>query len=120
MRERIKDIDRLQHIAECIDNIDSYLHGYTLDSMKADKKCFHAVVYNIMIIGEAANLLTKEFRVEHSETPWRIIVDMRNVLIHGYVNTQASYVWETYQKDLPILKQQVNGYIAELQNGRDE
>ena len=23
-------------------------------------------------------------------------------------------------KDLPILKQQVNGYIAELQNGRDE
>ncbi len=42
MRERIKDIDRLQHIAECIDNINSYLQGYTLDSMIADKKCFHA------------------------------------------------------------------------------
>jgi len=120
MRERIKDIDRLQHIAECIDNINSYLQGYTLDSMIADKKCFHAVVYNIMIIGEAANLLTKEFRVDHSETPWRIIVDMRNVLIHGYVNTQVSYVWETYQRDLPILKQQVEGYIAELQSGSEE
>ena len=57
MRERIKDIDRLQHIAECIDNINSYLQGYTLDSMIADKKCFHAVVYNIMIIGEAAVFL---------------------------------------------------------------
>ena len=35
-----------------------------------------------MIIGEAANLLTKEFREEHAEVPWRDIVNMRNVLVH--------------------------------------
>jgi len=39
-----------------------------------------ALVYNLMIIGEAANLLTKEFRSEHPEVPWRVIVDMRNLL----------------------------------------
>lgn len=114
MREHIRDIDRLKHIAECIENINSYLQGYTFESMKADKKCFHAVVYNLMIIGEAANLITKEFRSKNSGTPWRIIVDMRNLLIHGYITTNASFVWETYVNDLPVLKAQVEEYIEEL------
>lgn len=76
--------------------------------------CFHAVVYNIMIIGEAANLLTKEFREEHPQTPWRDIVDMRNVLVHGYFTTSALFIWETYTKDLPLLLDQVKQYITEI------
>ena len=70
MREQIRDIDRLRHIVECIDCINEYLSGYTYEQMKADKKCFHAVVYNLMIIGETANLLTKEFRNEQPDHPW--------------------------------------------------
>ena len=79
MRERSKDKDRLQHILECIDNVSQFLEGKTFDDMTNDRMCFHAVVYNIMIIGEAANMLTKEFRDETPETPWRDIIDMRNV-----------------------------------------
>ena len=92
--------------------------------------CFHAVVYNIMIIGEAANMLTKEFRDENQDTPWRDIIDMRNVLVHGYyiaspkfvwdtyVNdfyiASPKFVWDTYVNDLPILKQQVENYLNAL------
>jgi len=61
MREAIRDIDRLRHIDECIEHIDAFLMGKSFEDMKADIMCFHAVVYNIMIIGEAANLLTKAF-----------------------------------------------------------
>jgi len=63
MREAIRDIDRLRHIDECIEHIDAFLMGKSFEDMKADIMCFHAVVYNIMIIGEAANLLTKAFRI---------------------------------------------------------
>ena len=115
MREQIRDIDRLRHIAESIVCINEYLSRYTYEKMKADKKCFHAVVYNLMIIGEAANLLTKEFRSEHPEVPWRVIVDMRNLLIHGYIITDAIYVWDTYTNDLPVLSQQIEQYIKEKQ-----
>ena len=114
MRERIRDIDRLRHIDECITNINKYLDGKTYDDMKADSMCFHAVVYNMMIIGEAANLLTKEFRNEHEATPWRDIVDMRNLLIHGYITTNSVYIWDSYTNDLPILKEQIEDYIIEL------
>lgn len=84
MRESLRDIDRLYHIKERIGNVMAFLEGKTFEDMKSNVMCYHAVVHNIMIIGEAANLLTKEFRDDHPEVPWRDIVDMRNVLVHGY------------------------------------
>ncbi|SFP13045.1 Uncharacterized conserved protein, contains HEPN domain [Prevotella sp. tf2-5] len=116
MREAIRDIDRLCHIEESIKHVMDFLKGKTYEEMKSDVMCYHAVVYNIMIIGEAANLLTKDFREKHPEVPWRDIVDMRNVLVHGYFTTSALFIWETYTKDLPILLQQVEKYIKELRN----
>lgn len=114
MRERIRDIDRLLHIKECIDHVMDYLRGKTFEDMKADVMCYHAVVYNIMVIGEAANLLTKDFREEHPEVPWRNIVDMRNVLIHGYFTTSPLFIWETYTNDLEPLRTQVEQFIKEM------
>ena len=114
MREAIRDIDRLRHIDECIAHINDFLKGMSFEDMKANVMCFHAVVSNIMIIGEAANLLTKDCRDNHPEVPWRDIVDMRNVLVHGYITTNASLIWDTYTNDLPYLQEQITRYIEEL------
>ncbi len=119
MREAIRDIDRLRHIDECIDHINDYLNGKSFKDMKANIMCFHAVVYNIMIIGEAANLLTTDFRDQHPVVPWRDIVDMRNALVHGYITTNATLVWETYTTDLPILKKQIAQFIEELNDNAE-
>ena len=115
MRERIRDIDRLRHIDECIGRVLQFLEGKSYEEMTADIMCLHAVVYNIMIIGEAANLLTKEFREEHPEVPWRDIVDMRNVLVHGYFTTSPRFIWETYTNDLIPLREQIRQYIISIQ-----
>lgn len=114
MREQSRDIERLRHIVDSIAHIEDFLRGKSLEQMKDDVMCYHAVVYNIMIIGEAANMLTNEFRDCHHEIPWRQIIDMRNVLVHGYYTTSPLFVWETYTNDLPLLKQQVEIFISEL------
>ena len=118
MREQSRDIERLRHIVDSIVHIEDFLRGKSLEQMKDDVMCYHAVVYNIMIIGEAANMLTKEFRNTHQEIPWRQIIDMRNVLVHGYYNTSPLFVWETCTNDLPYLKQQVEKYITELSESK--
>lgn len=114
MREQSRDIERLRHIVDSIAHIEDFLRGKSLEQMKDDVMCYHAVVYNIMIIGEAANMLTNEFRDRHHEIPWRQIIDMRNVLVHGYYTTSPLFVWETYTNDLPLLKQQIEKFISEL------
>ena len=118
MREQSRDIERLRHIVDSIAHIEDFLRGKSLEQMKNDVMCYHAVVYNIMIIGEAANMLTMGFRDSHQEIPWRQIIDMRNVLLHGYYNTSPLFVWETYTNDLPVLKHQIENYIVELSENR--
>jgi uncharacterized protein with HEPN domain len=114
MREPLRDRERLEHILAAIDRVARYTSGKTYDDLVADDMMYYAVVKNIEIIGEAANLLTKEFRDDHPEVPWRDIVDMRNVLVHGYYTTSPLFIWETYTKDLPVLLQQVEQYIKEI------
>ena len=114
MREQSRNIERLRHIVDSIAHIEDFLRGKSLEQMKDDVMCYHAVVYNIMIIGEAANMLTNDFRDHHHEIPWRQIIDMRNVLVHGYYTTSPLFVWETYTNDLPLLKQQIEKFISEL------
>lgn len=114
MREHDKDPQRLCDMLEAIDNIYNYVGDCNFDSFVADAMRYHAVVYNIMVIGEAANLLTKDFCQEHPATPWRQIVGMRNFLIHGYKQVEKDLVWQVIDNELNILRMQVREYLNEL------
>ena len=114
MREPSKDPKRLTDILEAIDTIFQYVGGDDMEAFVTDLMRYHAVVYNIMIIGEAANMLTFEFRDSHSETPWRQITGMRNFLIHGYHQVEKDIVWKVIEEDLHILRPQIVKYVEEL------
>ena len=114
MREPLKDRIRLEHIAEAANNIARYTEGKTYDDLLSDDMMCYAVVYNILAIGEATYHLTKSFRVEHSETPWEVIIKMRNVLAHDYYKLKTQTVWEVVQHDIPPLRQQVVRYLEEV------
>ena len=114
MREPTKDKGRLEHILECINNIDEFAEGKTFEQIEGDKMCYFAIVYQLVIIGEAANMLTKEFREAHPQTPWREIVNMRNFIVHGYNVVDKNEVWSVIKDDLQPLKMQSEEYIEEM------
>jgi uncharacterized protein with HEPN domain len=114
MREASKDPKRLQDILEAIDNIFQYAGDDDMITVTSDKMRYHAIVYNMMIIGEAANLLSIEFRQIHPITPWRQITGMRNFLIHGYHQVETDLVWKVIDEDLHLLRSQVVDYLEEL------
>ena len=114
MRERIKDHDRLLHIMEAIANVFEFMEGKTVDDLTNDKLLFYGVVKNVEIIGEAAYMLTNEFKGQHPATPWIDIVGMRHVLVHGYYTASPLFIWDTYKNDLDVLRHQIESYISEL------
>lgn len=85
-----------------------------MEEFLADKRSYHAVIYNIMIIGEAANMLTFEFRDSHSDLKWRQITNMRNFLIHGYHNVEEDLVWEAISLDLPLIREKIARYLEDI------
>ena len=60
MREPSKDPKRLTDILEAIDTIFQYVGSDDFKTFADNRMRYHAVVYNMMIIGEAANMLTIE------------------------------------------------------------
>ena len=115
MREQRNDPKRLKDILQAIDTIFEYIGGRGMEEFLADKKSYHAVIYNIMIIGEAANMLTFEFRELHSELQWRQITNMRNFLIHGYHNVEEDLVWEAISVDLHSIREKIVKYLEEIE-----
>lgn len=90
------------------------MEGKTESDLVDNSMLFYAVVKNIEIIGEAAYKLTHEFKESHSNTPWRQIIAMRHILVHGYYQVTASEVYNVYQQDLPELLSQLTGYLKEI------
>jgi uncharacterized protein with HEPN domain len=105
MREVERDPGRIQDMLEAADYIISFVEGLTYEQFFADKIRYFAVMKNVEILGEAANMLTEEFRVTHSEIPWKQVIKMRHVLVHGYSNILPEILWETATQDVPQLKE---------------
>ena len=105
MRETERDPGRIRDMLEAADYIISFVEGLTYEQFFADKIRYFAVMKNVEILGEAANMLTEEFRVAHSEIPWKLVIKMRHVLVHGYSNILPEILWETATQDVPQLKE---------------
>lgn len=114
MRETSKDKTRLLHIIEAIDNINEFKQNVSYENFVENKVLKYAIFYNVAIIGEAAYKLTKEFIESHNEVPWKSIINMRHVIVHGYYQIDAEILWDTINNDLAELKTTVEKYLIEL------
>ena len=113
MREKPRDPGRLEHILQSIANIEEFIKDKSAEDFLLDKMLYFAVVKNMEIIGEAAYMLTHEFKDAHPETDWKSMTIMRHILVHGYYHIDSSIVWATIKNDLPILKNQIREYLKE-------
>lgn len=58
-------------------------------------------------------MLTKAFKEAHPDTPWKIVQGMRHVLVHDYANVVSATLYDTAVNDIPLLRKQVEKYLAE-------
>ena len=49
-----------------------------------DRKTWAAVMWQLCVIGEAANQISSTLRQQTPEIAWRPMINMRNKLIHDY------------------------------------
>ena len=77
--------------------------GHTLESYERTRMLQLAVERAIEIIGEAARRVPEEFRVQHPEVPWTIIVATRHILAHEYDDVMPDKVWRMATIHIPAL-----------------
>lgn len=112
MREKPRDSERLLHMLEAIENIIEFIYGKTFEDYKNNKMLRFAVIKNLEIIGEAAYLLSKDFRLKHNSIEWNDIIGMRHILVHDYYQISDEIVWTTIDADLLPLKEKISKILG--------
>lgn len=103
----------LADILEAADAISRFVAGMTEEDWIEDEVKQGAVMHRLIIIGEAAARLPKEFRERHPEIEWADIVGFRNFAVHAYFAVSWPVVWVTATEDVPALAEQVAALLAE-------
>ena len=106
--------ERLRDILDAIANIERYA-ARGQEAFEQEELIRPWILYHIQLIGEAAARLGKAFHESHPEIPWAQTVAMRNLLIHEYFGVDLQEVWRTVERDLPVLKHQIDALLQGLE-----
>jgi len=103
----------LYDIKEAIESIEEYLgNRRDFSDYQRDKLLRRGIERELEIIGEATNRVLKmDPEIKISEA--RRIVDLRNWIIHGYDKVDDVIIWGIISRDVPKLKKQVEGLLAD-------
>ena len=58
-----------------------------------------AILYNLTLLGEAANNVSREFAAAHPEVDFKDMAGLRHKLVHDYANIDLSVIWKVLQSD---------------------
>ena len=79
-----RDYDSLLDIYQAGQRVISYAEGLSQSELEADGMRVSAILYQVLIIGEATKRLSRELRDQHPEIPWNSMAGMRDILAHHY------------------------------------
>jgi len=75
----------------------------SLQNSRRIKFCGIAAERLLLIVGEAANHVSPQFRNKHPEIPWAIFIRFRNILAHEYGESLLTRVWLAATESVPEL-----------------
>jgi uncharacterized protein with HEPN domain len=103
-------LDYVTHMESAALDACTFVEGLHKDDFLGDRRTQQAVIMSLIILGEAATKamdLFPEAAQEFSKIPWRSMRGMRNRITHGYFDINLDIVWETVEKALPELLEQI-------------
>ena len=112
-----KDLFRLEHVCESIEKIEYLARTlHTQDNFETKWIEQDAIIRNLEVIGEAVINISDDLKQNYPDISWREIRGIRNVVTHQYFGIELSEIWSTVINDIPILKNQIQKMIEDIEN----
>jgi len=108
----LRDVQLLQKIVrECRDII-RYTNESGMVTFLQNDIYQKATAMSLLNIGEHANALSRDLWNKHQSVQWRKIVDLRNIVAHGYGELRMELVWNLSTNQVPHLLHQLEAIVA--------
>lgn len=109
-----RDNASLIDINNAIERILKFTAGMTKSDFATNEEKQSAILYQIIIIGEATKRLSTEFKNIHPHIPWKDIAGMRDILAHQYDRVNFNSLWDTVENDIPELLMLIEPLMSNL------
>ncbi len=93
-----------EDILKSIGYIDEFVGELSFEMYEADRKTRSAVERELQIITEAAVRLGDDAAAICPGVDWKGFRGMGNILRHAYHRVDGRIVWDTVQKELPLMR----------------
>jgi len=98
----------LVDILEAADAIQRFIESISENEFLRDELRQSGVLQKLIVIGEAAARLPRDFQAKHPEIEWPDIIGFRNIAVHEYFAVMWEIVWETAITDAPLLRKKIS------------
>jgi uncharacterized protein with HEPN domain len=92
--------------------------GLTPDVLSGSREVLHAILFDIIVIGEALHHVSAEVQGLSTDIPWTAVWRTRNFFVHAYWNVDPYVVHEIVERDLPPLIDALGALLRQLKDGR--
>lgn len=97
------EAQRLDDMREACRRIVGFVQGMDIDAFRADQRTIRAVLYDLVVLGEAAKGVSPESRGRFPQVPWKAVAGMKDIATHQYHGIMVDLVWETATVRIPEL-----------------
>lgn len=106
-----RDLEYLFEILEAAEAVADILADSTYDQVLNTRRLRSALMFEMMVIGEASRHLSPELHERHDDIPWSDIVGLRHVIVHGYFTVDWNRLWAVLTNRVPVLREQVRNIL---------
>jgi uncharacterized protein with HEPN domain len=114
-----EDLVHLQNIAQCIMEIEGYNNRQSYEEFVANEEDKAAVMENLTQIGQAARLLSDDFKNQYDEIDFRVLEGLSNAEYNDEMEMDHHAIFHIIGKDLPFIKDKIFDAKTQLENQID-
>lgn len=103
MSASYRDEQRVDHMLTALTALVKNSAGVTRDMLYVEDNVTKVLIYDLIVLGEAANNLSDGFAKSHPEVEWADIAGLRHKLVHDYAGINFDTLWNVVSKDIPVL-----------------
>ena len=95
-----RDDSRVRHMLDALEQIAELRKGLSREQLRWHEDVTERILFNLMILGEAANNITREFAAMNPDVDWKGIAGIRHKIVHDYADIDFDTIWDILQNDI--------------------
>lgn len=115
-----EDQIHLSNISTMINEIEAYVAHMDYKQFAQEESTRQSVATNLQHIGEAAALLSPEFKAEFTEVDYRVLDALKRAKFNEALEVDRRQIWSVVENDLPVFRDMIHTRSEQMGGSPDD